>query len=140
MQKKLLILDLDETLLYATSLPFEHKADFRFEHYHVYLRPHLHEFLAFCQQYFRLAVWTSSSEDYAQCVVENIFGLEHALEFVWARRRCTQRFDPETMSYEWSKNLDKLKRKGQDLSQVIMLDDTPRKLARHYQFATHQYV
>lgn len=133
MDKKLLILDLDETLLYATEHALEGiETDFFFARYQIYLRPHLSQFLAFCSQNFRLAVWTSSSEDYAKYIVERIFGEQHALEFVWARRRCTYRFDPEFMDYEWHKNLDKLKRKGYDLSQVIMLDDTPRKLARHY--------
>lgn len=132
MNSKLLILDLDETLLYATEQSLGRESDFLFAQYHVYLRPHLSQFLAFCSENFRLAVWTSSSEDYAQCVVEHVFGTRYPLEFVWARSRCTCRFDANFMDYEWHKNLDKIRRKGQDLSQVIMLDDTPRKLARHY--------
>ncbi|MES3020224.1 MAG: NIF family HAD-type phosphatase [Pseudomonadota bacterium] len=36
------------------------------------------------------------------------------------------------LSYEWAINLAKVKRRGFKLEHVIMLDDTPAKLSRHY--------
>jgi len=42
------------------------------------------------------------------------------------------RFDPEHQDYEWAKNLGKIKRRGYRLEQVLMVDDTPAKLAKHY--------
>ena len=45
---KLLILDLDETLIFATERPLTREADFRVGPYHVYGRPGLADFLDQC--------------------------------------------------------------------------------------------
>ncbi|MFL6658283.1 MAG: NIF family HAD-type phosphatase [Massilia sp.] len=127
-----MILDLDETLLHASETVLAHAPDFMFEHYHVYLRPFVREFLAFCRANFQLAVWTSASADYADLIVQELFGDDADLAFVWSRKRCTLTFDSETLSHEWAKNLQKVKRRGFNLERVIMLDDTPAKLTRHY--------
>ncbi len=129
---KLLILDLDETLLYGAEKPLDRDPDFLAGPYFIYKRPGVHEFLAQVGQHFELAVWTASTPSYAQEVVPKIFNSELQPSFVWARDRCTQKFDRETHSHEWAKNLSKVKRKGYRLESVIMLDDTPRKLASHY--------
>lgn len=89
MKKKLLILDIDETLIYATEKTLERKADFRVGHYFVYKRPHLKEFLSQCLDWFEVAVWTSSSPDYAKEILANIFDDVSVLSFVWASDRCT---------------------------------------------------
>jgi RNA polymerase II subunit A small phosphatase-like protein len=52
----LLILDLDETLIYATEVPLDRPADFVVYDYHVYCRPGLAEFLQACARHFELAV------------------------------------------------------------------------------------
>ncbi|MBC3910673.1 NIF family HAD-type phosphatase [Undibacterium umbellatum] len=132
MNKKLLILDLDETLIYATEQQLGHEADFQFFSYHVYLRPHVREFIAFCLEHFECAVWTSASEDYAAIIVRHLFGEEPPLKFIWARQRCTRVFNPEYQDFEWVKNLQKVKRRGYRLEHIIMLDDTPKKLRRNY--------
>jgi len=132
MNKKLLILDLDETLIYATEQQLTHEADFQFFSYHVYLRPHVREFIAFCLEHFECAVWTSASEDYAAIIVRHLFSDEPPLKFIWARQRCTRVFNPEYQDFEWVKNLQKVKRRGYRLEHIIMLDDTPKKLRRNY--------
>jgi RNA polymerase II subunit A small phosphatase-like protein len=74
LKDKLLILDLDETLVFATEepLPGRRAADFRVGPYHVYKRPHLDTFLAACRSWFEMAVWTSASPLYAAQVVAAI--------------------------------------------------------------------
>lgn len=132
---KLLILDLDETLIHATDNPSsapKREPDFRVGPYAVYRRPGLEDFLLKVRAHFHLAVWTSSTKLYAQGVVDNIFPPDVDLHFVWSRERCTRKLDPELHEYEWAKNLSKLKRRGYTLEQVIMVDDTPAKLAQHY--------
>src|SRR5687768_16223889 len=69
-EKKLLILDLDETLIHATQTPLERPAEFRVGPYAVYRRPHLELFLAQCLGWFEVAVWSSSSPLYAREVVQ----------------------------------------------------------------------
>jgi TFIIF-interacting CTD phosphatase-like protein len=64
-QNKLLILDLDETLLYATAQPPARPADFAVGDYYVYKRPHVDAFLTQCFDWFDVAVWTSASPSYA---------------------------------------------------------------------------
>lgn len=131
--KKLLILDLDETLIHSSETKLAIRPpDFATTSYYVYKRPHLEAFLTFCKENFKVAVWTSSSEGYADVIVKNIFPENYPLEFVWARRRCTRYFCPERYEFEHLKNLWKIKRKGFLLEQTIMLDDTPLKLKNSY--------
>ena len=132
MDRKLLILDLDETLIFATETHLSIPTDFKAGPYHVYRRPHLEKFLSFVCGHFEIAVWTSSSQAYAENVVANIFPKDFPLSFVWDRRRCTSVFDPVTWGHVYVKDLRKVKRRGYRLESVIMVDDTPEKLVRHY--------
>lgn len=131
-QRKLLILDLDETLLFATEEPLRVQEDFIVGQYHVYLRPHVKRFLHFCFSNFEVAVWTSSTADYAIEISKHLFPSLTVLSFLWARNRCTRRFDYETGETYWVKDLKKVRRKGYNLEQVIVVDDTASKLERSY--------
>ncbi len=129
--EKLLILDLDETLIHATEAP-SRPPDFLVGQYSVSIRPGVPAFLELCHQHFRVAVWTSSTETYAAAVVEHIFGPGYPLEFVWSRQRCSRAYNPELQSHELVKDLAKVRKRGFDLSQVLVVDDTPSMLARNY--------
>lgn len=130
--KKLIILDLDETLIYADKKPLQVDCSFMVEGYYVYRRPYLTEFLQFCADTFRVAIWTASNELYAKAVVSEIFSDDNSLEFVWSRKRCTIKPDPVEQEYIYIKNLKKIKAKGYDLNQVIFIDDDFQKLSRNY--------
>jgi TFIIF-interacting CTD phosphatase-like protein len=132
MERQLLILDLDETLIYASETPLEHPSDFFAGGYSVYRRPHLDEFLTADFEGFEVAVWSSASSGYVQAIVTAIFPDPERLQFVWSESRCTQRYHPEWMHYYWLKDLKRVKRLGYPLERVIMLDDSPEKLERHY--------
>jgi RNA polymerase II subunit A small phosphatase-like protein len=132
MDRQLLILDLDETLVYSTEQPLERECDFRIEQYFVHKRPFLAEFLAAVPEGFLTAVWSSASGMYVQAVVEQLFPDPTALQFVWSRDRCTQRLDAETLDLYWVKDLKKVKRFGFPLERILMIDDSPRKLERQY--------
>ena len=129
---KLLILDLDETLIHAAEDPLEREADFIFEQYHVYKRPFVDEFLAFVRQYFLVGVWTTAGSDYAKAIVKATFSSNYPLQFLWSRERCTRACNPHLMEHYFIKNLAKLKRKGYQLENILMIDDTPKKLERNY--------
>ena len=94
---KLLILDLDETLIYATEEPLDRESDFRVGPYYVYQRPHLEQFVTTCLGWFEVAVWTSSTRAYAIPVIEAIFPDPAALAFVWTSDRCSLAFDHELL-------------------------------------------
>jgi len=128
---KLLILDLDETLFHASRQALGLPHDFMVKDYHVYKRPHVAAFIDFCRARFRLAVWTSATEGYAEAMVDELFGAPHDLAFLWSRDHCVTRMDPATYEPVYIKDLKKVKRKGFDLDLVIALDDSPEKLQRN---------
>jgi RNA polymerase II subunit A small phosphatase-like protein len=130
---KLLVLDLDETLIHATEGPLTGRAapaDFRVGRWHVYKRPHVDAFLAGCRARFaRVGVWTSASPGYAAGVVANLFpDRGDWLSFVWAADRCTPRYDHETCEWVSCKDVAKLRRRLRvDPRTVIAVDDSPEK-------------
>lgn len=129
--RNLLILDLDETLFFATEKPLDRQPDLRFHVYAVYLRPGLNAFLSRMAAAYELAVWTTSSPDYARFFADRLFpGL--SLKFVWASDRSTFRFDPEFLTMHAIKDFRKLRRHGIDLNRVLMVDDSPEKHVRNY--------
>jgi len=142
-QETLLILDLDETLIHASATKVREEADFQVFHYFVYKRPGLADFLTTCAQHFKLAIWSSASDDYVQAVVRQIVPPGITLEFVWGRSRCTPFATPQideygyynldgTSYYEYAKRLKKVRRRGFSLSQTLIVDDTPAKVQQNY--------
>lgn len=131
MHRPLLVLDLDETLLHSREETLGRPADLRVFDYYTYARPHLPLFLAGAAERYELAVWTASTRDYAQQVIAGLFPAGLELAVVFSRKRCTPRRDHELGEEYYLKGLKKVRRRGYDLARVVMLDDTPRALARH---------
>ncbi len=129
---KLLILDLDETLVHSSEKPLKRPSDFKVFQYEVYKRPGVDEFLSACADMFEMAVWTSSSSDYAYEISDRIFPKSIQLKFLFTRERCTVRMNYELKDYYYIKDLKKVKRTGYPLEKVIVIDDTPEKLSRNY--------
>ena len=128
----LLILDLDETLIYATEEPLQRSHDFVVGPYAVYRRPYLTEFLTACSACFRLAIWSTATDEYVRPVVDQIMPPRVEPAFVWGRTRCVRRYDPEQCEEYHLKDLKKVRRMGYRLERVLIADDTPRKVHRHY--------
>lgn len=128
----LLIFDLDETLIHSTGSQLENPADCVVGPFYVYQRPHLHEFLIDVEQHFQLAVWSSAASDYVSGVVEASFPPELVLEFCWARERCIWKQDYEKGEPYFLKDLKKVKRLGYSLDRILIVEDTPQKVARNY--------
>jgi len=131
MTKPLLIMDLDETLIFGTREPLTTTRFFRCGDFYIYKRPGVLEFIRKCATVYKLAVWTSSSSDYAECIADALLS-DATVEFVWARNRCVRRLNFETQEYYWVKDLKKVKRMGFDLGRVLAVDDTAAKLERNY--------
>jgi TFIIF-interacting CTD phosphatase-like protein len=138
-KKKLLILDLDETLVYATETLLSRQPDFSVYGYAVYQRPYLDIFLTTCLDWFDVAIWTSSGADYAAAVVAAIFEDPQSLNFIWSSNRCSIVFnynyeliDGDYPTYYSRKLLKKVKRQGYKLESIIAIDDTPKKWEKSY--------
>jgi len=80
--KILLVLDLDETLVYSTKSRLFESEDFIVADYFVYKRPGLENFLKYIEQNFWVAIWTSSTEEYAEEVIKNILPQNYPLRFI----------------------------------------------------------
>ncbi|MEZ4380766.1 MAG: HAD family hydrolase [Nannocystaceae bacterium] len=128
---KLLVLDLDETLVHAADLRLGRPPVQHIGPYAIYHRPGVDEFLARCFASFEVGVWTASTLEYARPVLDALLD-RGRLAFLWGRERCTLRRDPETYEYEHLKDLKKLRRRGYRREKVLFVDDTPGKIARSY--------
>lgn len=132
MSRHLLVLDLDEVLVYSTEDTSVQTYDFQLGSYRVRKRPFLDEFLKTISGWFALAVWTSATHDYAELLINRLFPNPTNLKFIWSRKRCTMRRDLERGDSYWVKDMKKLKRHGFDLSKVLAIEDEPRTLERNY--------
>ena len=138
-KRMLLILDLDETLIHSSEEKIKGvNPDFCVGHFFVYKRPHLDDFLKFCNKHFKLAVWSSATDNYVKEIVKNIFPTDIKLEFIWGRDRCTfkkpllmcdSRHIQLSDHYDYTKQIKKVKRRGYDLNKVLIIEDTPSKVA-----------
>ncbi len=128
---KLLVLDLDETLVHACETRLAHEPHFGVGPYAVYERPGVRDFIAHVLGRFEVGVWTSSGEQYAAAVVDHLFP-PGSLRFVWASSRCTLVRDWQTGGQQWAKKLCKLKARGYRLESIIAVDDTPAKYAANF--------
>jgi carboxy-terminal domain RNA polymerase II polypeptide A small phosphatase len=134
--RPLLILDLNGTLIFAEDegKPCELPTpSLRIPGYSIWKRPFLDPFLDAVMDWFEVAVWTSSGQAYTDRVVPAIFPHPQNLRFVWTGSQCTARMDDEEQSVVLRKNLDKVERQLRlPLEKILILDDNPRKLYRHY--------
>eukprot|EP00993_Chasmostoma_nieuportense_P002930 NODE_3685_length_919_cov_27.654040_g3533_i0.p1 GENE.NODE_3685_length_919_cov_27.654040_g3533_i0~~NODE_3685_length_919_cov_27.654040_g3533_i0.p1 ORF type:complete len:274 (-),score=87.37 NODE_3685_length_919_cov_27.654040_g3533_i0:96-860(-) len=107
--KVTVILDLDETLIYAREGP-------------LYARPHLEELLEFLSQNCETVVWTAGVRAYAQAVIRNIDPngvIDHCIY------RSERWF---TGQAGYSKDLGLV---GRDLDKVLILENTPDCVRGH---------
>jgi RNA polymerase II subunit A small phosphatase-like protein len=132
MTKSLLVLDLDETLLYATKDKLIQQEDFLVGPYYVYVRPNLECFLSRVAQDFKLAIWSSSDDTYVQELVDKIKPATVNFEFIWGRSRTTKKRKSVTDEYYYVKRLSKVKKKGFLLERTLIIDDTAEKSMLNY--------
>lgn len=147
--KKLLILDMDETLLHTECFRDidyleEGSYDFKFplggggwsndEHWYFTLkRPFLDEFMKYVFDNFKVAIWTAGGSDYASEAISRSGLDKNKLEFFWARERCTMKYDFETGFRYGVKNLEKVhKSLGWDLNNVLIVDDVQKTAINNY--------
>jgi RNA polymerase II subunit A small phosphatase-like protein len=92
---RLIVFDLDETLVHATEVPLPCAHAFRVASWFVHVRPFASELIRFSASHFDVAVWSSSSERYVEAVTAELFGTAFPLAFSWSVSRCVQKPDPK---------------------------------------------
>ncbi len=132
MRELLIVLDLDETLIHATTRDdYGIRPDFEVYGMPVFCRPGLGPFLDYCFCNFPVGVWTSAGSEYAAEVIRHIMGT-HQLEFVWSVEKCSRKYDPEQLMAHPTKPIRKLLRKGWVKERILAIDDTPKKWIHSY--------
>jgi len=126
-RKTLLILDLDETLIHATTKKLSTDPDFIYADYYIYRRPYLDLFLIDMSLHFQLAIWSSADDQYVNDIVKSIQLQGLTFEFIWGRSRCTPRRDYDLDRYVHEKRLKKVKKQGFTLGRTLIVDDSPEK-------------
>lgn len=98
-----IVLDLDETLIYAREGP-------------LYARPGIDELLAFLKENFEAVVWTAGVRAYAQAVVKNIDKISAIQHCVYRHKKWF------TGVAGYNKDLTLL---GRDMNNTIIIENTP---------------
>ena len=120
--KKTLILDLDETLVHSSFVPFEKNdivlnVDFESVMYNIYVlvRPGAEDFIKKVSKYYEVIIFTASIAKYALPLLE-IIDNEKNIKYKLTREHCT------FLNGIYIKELKKLNR---DLKDLIIVDNSP---------------
>lgn len=118
---KLLVFDLDETLIYSSTKKLGYAPPFKCGQYYVYTRPHLLFILENLSQYYGIGIWSAADEDYVIDIVQQIIPSYIDLEFIWDKKWC-QHIENNKDSV-FIKPLDKLDALNWQISQILLVDD-----------------
>jgi TFIIF-interacting CTD phosphatase-like protein len=99
---------------------------------HVHKRPGLDEFFSRVNQHYLIGFWSAGGHDYVHAVLGKIVPPTMQPLFVWTSNRCIGRFDWERGSRYVIKDLHKLRRRGYDLTRIVIADDDWRTAQRNY--------
>lgn len=143
---KVIILDIDNTLL-STMLEEQHAVmdkldesryriidiamkldvDGRFTYMQSVLRPHLEQFLEWCNVYFsQVIIWTAGTRPYAEAVVEALYdGKISPPPIVFARENCYKEGDNYYKTIERLIHDHPFLQKFMNMSNCVIVDDTP---------------
>ena len=124
--KKTLILDLDETLVHSSFTPFKEndiilEVDFEGVMYNIYVlvRPYAEEFLQTVSNYYEVIIFTASISKYASPLLD-ILDKEKNIKYRLFREHCT---------YINGIFIKDLKRLNRNLKDVIIVDNSPLAFA-----------
>lgn len=131
-KRKLLILDLDETLVHTTEAPLPGiESDFRVLSYYVHVRPHAVEFLTRLAAVYDIAFWSAGGSLYVHAVLKKLLPDGFKPVFIWTSERCKHTRDVDN-NLLTIKDLNKVRRRGFDLASVLIVDDTPSTAVKNY--------
>ena len=125
--KKLLILDIDETLLHSTYEKLKRKPDFLYKARNVYLRPGIEVFLDFCFANFEVGVWTSARAEYARYVLKQL-KIDDKIIFLRTRKYCIKSNQWNGFSYDYKYIKDLTTIIDYKIQDMLILDDTPQNI------------
>lgn len=143
-EKKLLILDVDGTLVHVTEnepvscRPPDHTFYIGHCVFRLWKRPFLDQFLQWCFTHYRVAVWSAGVRVYVESILSLILPADASLQFVWCREKCTMlskmyHYMAGPPLIHQVKQLKKVwRRKKYSREDVLILDDTSSTYARNF--------
>jgi len=126
-KRKLLVLDLDETLVHTSYSPIlgaEYKSKKGL--FYLYERPHLKDFLDRFFVEYDLAIWSASKAEYVRWIIRSTVLSDHQFVFVNSRKHCKRIFGKDGL-VEYQKDLTPYLSRYE---KVVMLDDVPKMVVR----------
>ena len=128
---KLLLFDLDETLIHSSEKKLKQAEDFSFERFYVYKRPYLPWFLAGISKKYKIGIWSSADEFYVESIVQRILPTDVKLEVMWGNSRCT--FNPEagTNNGIYEKRPEQLAVLKYKKESIVLIDDNVHNTILH---------
>ncbi|MCA9535879.1 MAG: HAD family hydrolase [Myxococcales bacterium] len=125
--EKLVVLDLDETLVHSSPTRLGRDPDHHVLGYHVYERPGVREFLNDVFTHFAVGIWTASTASYAGEILSRLTDISR-FRFVWSREHCSIAKHPATRSFDLLKDIQQLELAGYDPAHILFVDDLPHRL------------
>ena len=121
-KQKLLVLDLDETLIYTAYSPIEGAAlKAKRGYFYLYERPYLKPFLDRCSAEYDLAIWSASKPDYVSWIIRSTALSQYEFVFINTRKNCNTQLD----ALSRPKYFKILTEEMLKYKRVRFLDDTP---------------
>lgn len=130
--RKLLVFDIDETLVFTTTDKLEIPESFTIGSYFVYERPHVHDLMKTVSESYDLGLWSSGSEIYVKTVADHLKPRGQEFKVLFSKDQCTLQYDPQWGDYVNLKKLSKLEKFGYSLEHILMVEDIPRNIKQNY--------
>jgi len=124
---KLVVFDLDETLIHSSNEWLGRTYDFIAGSKMVYVRPQAIELISKLKDKYKIAIWTASYGQYTQEILANLFGADYIFEFIWDREQCSRRSKSDGFEY-FEKDLFKIQALGWKIQEFVVIDDFPENL------------
>ncbi|MEM1135686.1 MAG: HAD family hydrolase [Bacteroidota bacterium] len=133
--KKIIVFDLDETLIHATKKKLSIIEDFIYEDYYIYKRPNVDVFLQECCKLYSIAIWSSADDEYVNSIVHQLIKDVCSLAFIWGRSECWMKvrniedeLGLKRKEYLSIKPLEKIRKKGFKMDNLLIIDDSKYKV------------
>ena len=134
-----LILDLDETLIYSTYCKLPNSTNNEYiiiDGVYIYKRPYLDEFLDNLSKLYRIGIWTASPKAYALPIINQLIKIP--LELIFTGEKCT-RIDHPVLDAGFTsqrlcfKRIKKIKKKMKvKIENILIVDNTQNTFAKNY--------
>ena len=127
---KLVIFDLDETLIHSMIEPLDRPPDLVVEPLSVYVRPYARELINLFAEKFSFAIWSAGSPLYVEAIAEFLLDKDLKPVFIWDREMCSEKGSVFSFQKFLTKDLNRMKEFGFDLSSTLIIEDDPIKISK----------